>query len=212
MNIPGRGLLPAAALLIAAASHADPLYVADKLVLNVYAEANQSGERIATLETGDSVEGIEKVENFWHVRLSDGREGWIGANYLSSDAPAIVRLKALQAEQRGDTQAIQKPLNDEIAKLQKQNTALQTELTALKQQAAQPAPTTAAPPPASEPAVDEPEQPDQSTEQSAQQNGASNAWWLWPLLVLAGIAVGFPLGYQALARHIRSKYGGVKVY
>lgn len=201
--------MSATALLIAAASHADPLYVADKLVLNVYAEAGQGGERIATLETGDSVEGIEKVENFWHVRLSDGREGWIGANYLSSEAPAIVRLKALQAEQRGDTQALQKPLNDEIAKLQKQNAALQTELAALKRQAAQPAPVAAA---ASEPAVGEPEQADQTAEQPVQQDGTSNAWWLWPLLVLAGIAVGFPLGYQALARHIRSKYGGVKVY
>lgn len=201
--------MSATALLIAAASHADPLYVADKLVLNVYAEAGQGGERIATLETGDSVEGIEKVENFWHVRLSDGREGWIGANYLSSEAPAIVRLKALQAEQRGDTQALQKPLNDEIAKLQKQNAALQTELAALKRQAAQPAPVAAA---ASEPAVGEPEQADQTVEQPVQQDGTSHAWWLWPLLVLAGIAVGFPLGYQALARHIRSKYGGVKVY
>ena len=116
------------ALLAANAARAEQLYVADKLVLNVYAEASQTSDKIAALETGDAVEELERAENFVHVRLGDGREGWIGANYLTAEAPAILRLKALQAEQHADTQSVQKPLNDEIARLQKQNATLQTEV------------------------------------------------------------------------------------
>ena len=77
----------------------EPLYVDDKLVLNVYAEPQQGGGRVATIETGDVVDEIERVENFVHVRLSDGREGWVGANYMSAEPPTIVKLKELQAAQ-----------------------------------------------------------------------------------------------------------------
>jgi SH3 domain protein len=204
-----------AELLAANAARAEQLYVADKLVLNVYAQATPTGDKIATLETGDAVEGLERVENFVHVRLGDGREGWIGANYLTPEAPAILRLKALQAEQRADTQSVQKPLNDEIARLQKQNATLQTELNALKQRAAQPAPAAAAPTTTTEAPLaeaDEPAQIDEVAQQPADHAVATNAWWLWPLLIVAGLAVGFPLGYQTLAWSIRRKYGGVKVY
>ena len=217
MKLHGRWCLLLAAHLITAlgaanAARAEQLYVADKLVLNVYAEASQSSDKITTLETGNAVEGLERAENFVHVRLSDGREGWIGANYLTTEAPAILRLKALQAEQHTDTQSAQKPLNDEIARLQKQNATLQTELNALKQQAARQAPAAAAPAPITEPLPAEADEPVPVAEQPAAQSVTTSAWWLWPLLLLAGLAVGFPLGYQTLARNIRRKYGGVKVY
>lgn len=212
MKLHGRWCLLLAALLAANAARAEQLYVADKLVLNVYAEASQSSDKITTLETGDAVEGLERADNFVHVRLSDGREGWIGANYLTTEAPAILRLKALQAEQHSDAQSTQKPLNDEIARLQKQNGSLQAELSALKQKAAQPAPAASAPAPAAEPLPAEADEPVPVAEQPAARPATRNAWWLWPLLLLAGLAVGFPLGYQTLARNIRRKYGGVKVY
>jgi uncharacterized protein YgiM (DUF1202 family) len=73
------------AIAIASAElHAEQLYVEDKLVLNVYSEADQGSSRVATIETGDAVEEIERVEKFVHIRLADGREGWVGTNYLSA--------------------------------------------------------------------------------------------------------------------------------
>src|ERR1044072_4854733 len=60
-------------------------YVSDRLLLNVYAQADQSGGRVATIQTGDSVDELERAGNMVYVRLEDGREGWVGANYLTPD-------------------------------------------------------------------------------------------------------------------------------
>src|SRR5687767_5185930 len=103
-------------------------YVSDKLVLNVYAEPDQSGGRVATIQTGDSVEELERAGNQVRVRLEDGREGWVGANYLTSDAPAAVRLRELERDQKAPTPAAPVPdkkLLEEIARLKKENAALQ---------------------------------------------------------------------------------------
>src|SRR5262245_46244170 len=81
------------------AAQAQPLrklFVSDKLVLNVYAEPDQGSERVANLQTGDSVDEIERAEHFVRVRLENGREGWVGVNYLTTDIPAAARLRELQ--------------------------------------------------------------------------------------------------------------------
>lgn len=211
MNAKGHCWLVLTALLAATVVRGEQLYVADKLVLNVYAEANQGSEKIASLETGDAVEGLERAENFVHVRLADGREGWVGASYLTTQEPAVLRLKALQGEQHADSQPALKPLNDEIAKLQKQNATLQAEVNALKQQAAQTV--AAAPVATTAPAPVEADEPVQAAEQPQPLNAfTSNIWWLWPVTILVVLAIGFVMGYRTLARHIRRKYGGVKVY
>src|SRR5262245_28036396 len=101
-----------AALALTVPARAQPMYVDDNLVLNVHSEANQGGERVATIETGDQVEVLERVENSAHVRLPDGREGWVGAGYLTADAPAVIRLKELQAAApSAEKEAAQKKLS-----------------------------------------------------------------------------------------------------
>src|SRR5689334_23309028 len=84
------------------------LFVSDKLVLNVYAEPDQGSSRIATIETGDAVDELERAENFIRVRLHDGREGWVGSSYLTSDAPAAVQLRELQRQQKSAGQSVDK--------------------------------------------------------------------------------------------------------
>ena len=59
------------------------LFVSEKLVLNVYSEPEQAGSRVGTIETGDAVDELERGEGFVRIRLSDGREGWVGTNYLT---------------------------------------------------------------------------------------------------------------------------------
>src|SRR4249919_2868679 len=82
------------------------LFVSDKLVLNVYSEPEQAGSRVATIETGDAVDELERGQGFVRIRLTDGREGWVGSNYLTDDAPAAVQLKDLQRQQKGTSQAV----------------------------------------------------------------------------------------------------------
>jgi hypothetical protein len=36
--------------------------------------------------------------------------------------------------------------------------------------------------------------------------------WIWAVAMLAALAVGFWLGYTVLARRVRRKFGGIKVY
>ena len=84
------------ALTLAAA--AGPAYVSDELVLGVYAEQNNQGQRLATLHSGTSVESLGESGEFTQVRLSDGTTGWVKSAYLTSKVPAIVRVKQLEEE------------------------------------------------------------------------------------------------------------------
>lgn len=192
------------------------LYVDDKLVLNVYAEVDQGGGRVATIETGDVVEEIERVEKFVRVRLSDGREGWVGSSYLTSQPPAIVRLKELQAGQpasasapAGDS-AQTKKLSDDVARLQKQNSALTAELTELKKKptAASPLAAPAVNPTAAPAPVSEPERVTTAPIVVVQRS----YWWAWMLAVFVAGGGGYYVGYQTLGRRVRERFGGVKVY
>ena len=70
------------------------------------------------------------------IRLGDGREGWVGSNYLTSDAPAAVQLSELQRQQKSATQGVDKKAADEIVRLKKESEALQAQVKELKAAAA----------------------------------------------------------------------------
>jgi hypothetical protein len=194
-------------------ANAESLYVDDKLVLNVYAEADQSSSRVATIETGDVVEALEHADTFIRVQLADGRQGWVFANYLKAQPPAIVRLQEL-----GDASGAEpakRQLSDENSRIKKQNAALQAELVALKQKlaaAAVPAPAVPAslPPEPQTEDVLESARPRTTLEPVEVVEGT--LWWAWLGAVLLAAGVGFIAGYQTLGKRVRERFGGVKVY
>lgn len=212
-------------LFFATTAFAEQLYVEDKLVLNVYAEPDQRSSRIATIQTGDAVEALERVDKFVRVQLVDGREGWVGASYLSEEPPAIVKLKQLQSA--ADTAPGEPPkhLTDEIARLKKQNSTLQAKLTALEKQASSAsarAPSNPSSGPTSEstlqanaaaaPPVHADEEPLPTSSVEPSIVGERSYWWAWALAVLAAGGAGFFAGYETLGRRVRQRFGGVKVY
>lgn len=193
-------------------------YVSDKLVLNVYAEADQSSARIATIQTGDTVEEIERSGNLVRVRLESGREGWVGASYLTDDEPAAVRLRAMEREQKAPTRDAgkEKELAAEIASLKKENTSLRGQVDELKASAVTPdAPETEDSQIMAANAGEVLDEQTMSIAQGSFPEGAASAGngpWLWLVaLVLTG-ALGYATGYQALARRLRRKFGGLKIY
>jgi SH3 domain protein len=200
--------------LTSTAVHAEQLYVADKLVLNVYAEPDQASGRVATIETGDAVEALERNENFVHVQLADGQAGWVGANYLVAQAPAIVRLKELQSSQPDGSSDQPKQFTEDIARLKKQNATLQAELADLKKKVAA-APAT---PISTMSAAAEAVPAELAEVASAQPQPAATIiiersyWWAWFIAVLIATAAGFFAGYETLGRRVRERFGGVKVY
>ena len=184
------------------------LYVSDKLFLNVYAQPDQSGGRVATLQTGDSVDELERAGNQVRVRLDDGSEGWVGANYLMSDAPAAIRLRDLQREQKTGTPAPDRKSLDEIARLKKENATLQGRVKELQSRATTLA---AALEDAQTADTSEPEVVSEPA-QLASVAPSGPGWWSWLLAVALAGAIGYAGGYQTLARRLRRKFGGLRIY
>jgi hypothetical protein len=183
-----RAALAAAALtlLTSPGRAAESLYVVEQVVVSVSANPDGSGERVASLKSGDRVELVERSGEQVHVRLADGREGWLRAFYLSGDAPLRPRLAQSEAE---------------VARLKAEVTRLEGQLAAAAKSTVAPAA------PADDPAGGTPA-PLIGTAPEAPQRV-----WPWALgSALLALLVGFALGWRTLDRSIRRKYGGLRIY
>jgi uncharacterized protein YgiM (DUF1202 family) len=194
-------LILAAASLVSAVSKvsAETAYVSDQLVLNVYTEQNQQGQRLATLHSGTRVETLATSTDFTQVRLADGVTGWVKSSYLTTDEPAAVRLKQLQEEldrSRATTPALadaaarseldrrERDLAGNEARLAEKQAELDAELAA------------------------------RARAPGAAPTGRPHPLGAGLLLAAAAAAgaLGFWGGYATLARRVRRKFGGLKVY
>jgi hypothetical protein len=204
-------------VLAAAKVMAAPAYVSDELVLGVYAEQNSTGQRLATLHSGASLETLSVSGEFTQVRLSDGTTGWVKSAYLTTQEPATVRVKRLQEEldqSRATTPALaEAAARSEVEQLKRELANKQSELDAVSGALAAPA---AAPGPTPGRAA----APGIPTTGSGAPGGllariaaaSSGQLWIGAVALLAALAFGFWLGYSALARRIKHKFGGLKVY
>lgn len=57
--------------------------------VNVRKEASATAEKITALAKGTSVTAYEKSGDFYEVKLSDGKKGFISAKYLSEEDPKV---------------------------------------------------------------------------------------------------------------------------
>ena len=194
--------LACAALLGAASAHgeAEALYVIEQLVVNVNSAPDASGERIATVKSGDRLEVLERAHDQVHVRLASGKDGWVRASYLTADEPLRARLA------QRDAQLAQ--LQQDVGRLQAQLAAAQTAASAPGSAASGTAGAASGTAAAGEdpggaaarPLFAGPEEPRQRR-------------WPWILgAALGGLAVGGALGVLLLDRHIRRRYGGLRIY
>ena len=196
---------------LAAGGRAAPAYVTDELVLGVYVDQSTQGQRLATLHSGASVETLAVSGESTQVRLPDGRTGWVKTSYLTTREPASVRIKQLQDEldrTRAVTPALAEAAQrSEVARLTRELAARQAE--ASVPAAGSPASLASGAVTASWPAT-------------AAVAGASGGLdgrrpfeqrlWVWITTLCAAFTGGFWLGYAVLARRIRGKFGGIKVY
>ncbi|MEO7207041.1 MAG: TIGR04211 family SH3 domain-containing protein [Steroidobacteraceae bacterium] len=176
-------------------------YVSDELVLGVYAEESSQGLRLATLHSGTSVETLAQNGDFTQIRMSDGTTGWVKSAFLTAKEPAVVRVKQLEEEldqSRATTPALaEAAARSEVQRLNLELAAKQSELDAAR--ASGPVPVTDSPP--------------KSGPLAALQAAAAPRWpVIAAIAVVIGLAGGFWLGYATLARRVRHKFGGIKVY
>jgi hypothetical protein len=187
--------------LLASRGMAATAYVSDELVLGVYADQNSQGQRLATLHSGASVETLAQSGEFTQVRLNDGTTGWVKSAFLTPTEPAVVRVKQLQAEldrTRATTPALaEAAARSEVERLKQELAARQSDLDAVRGGQSSPGPQAA---PARGPL-------------GITQAAPGTQWAVIAGLAgLIGLAFGFWLGYATLARRVKHKFGGIKVY
>ena len=185
-------------------THAETQYVVEQVVVNVNSAPDASGQRVATIKSGEAVEVLDKQGDQIHVHLPSGTEGWVRKSYLSAEEPLQHRLNERNAE---------------VEKLKQDVARLQGELGAARAGAA--APTAAA---ATQPSTtDTPTvETNSGTPDTAQGEPAyfmtppdtpARPVWHWALLTFViALGLGFVLGWQVLDRRIRKKYGGLRIY
>lgn len=182
-------------LLLATDARAATAYVTDELVLGVYAEQNTQGQRLATLHSGAIVETLATGGESTQVRLADGITGWVKTAYLTNSEPATVRIKQLQAEL--DRSRATSPAQAEAA-ARSEVERLTRELARREAESSSTAPAPAG----------------AATSSTAHDagSGAVPHPWLWIVAVCSALGCGYWLGYATLARRVKDKFGGIKVY
>lgn len=174
-------------VLLAGGVAAAPAYVSDELILGVYAAPNGQGQRLTTLHSGAALDTLSVNGDFTEVRLKDGTTGWVKSSYLTATEPAATRIKRLEEEldrSRATSPALaEAAAQSEVAQLRRKLADQQSELDAARERQAPPAGSAPAP---------------------------HRLFWVVPALLAA--VGGFLLGYATLARRIKRKFGGIKVY
>ena len=176
-----------------ALSQAQTTYVIEQLVVGVNETSEAQSERVGQVKSGDKVEVIEREGDQTHVKLSNGKDGWIKSSYLTTEPPLQTRLSERSAE-------VEK-LRQESDRLHQDVSRLEGELAAARAAHT----STSDSPPLPAPVHDtvflrEPERVNSLP---------------WPLLLGVGVGmllVGFFAGWRTLDRRIRRKYGGLKIY
>ena len=175
-------------------------YVTDSLRLGLHLAPDTSDKPFDNLLSGTPVEVLERNSSYAHVRLADGREGWVKATFLVADKPAAARVLELEealgdvenaaaaaktaqttAEQelanlRGELQAktgSSESIQETIERLERENTA--------------------------------------HLERIEQYRNTLPLAWVIPAVVVALVA-GFLVGLWWLDALIRRRHGGFRVY
>jgi hypothetical protein len=198
-----KGLAALLLTLATAVAAAATAYVSDELVLGVYAEQGGQGQRLTTLHSGASVETLGVNGDYTQVRLGDGTIGWVKSAYLMTQVPATVRLKQLEEEldrSRATTPALaEAAARSEVEQLKRRLADTQADL-----DAARAVPGT--------PLSQDTAARGASTDVPAAVSPTALGRGILAVALLLALACGFWLGYATLARRIKHKFGGLKVY
>lgn len=101
-------------LLITSVTHAETLYVTDRILLGMHQEANETSPIIKTITSGTATTVLQRTDNFIKIKLSDGTEGWVSKNFLKKEKPATAELDVAKAKLKKAAQN-NKKLADDLA-------------------------------------------------------------------------------------------------
>lgn len=103
------------------------VYVTDVLRLSLRSAPGVGNETVAVLESGQILEVLETKEQWSHVRLPDGRQGWVLSRYLTPEKTGALKFEILQ-QQHTALKEQAAAWQTENASLKKENQLFRTEL------------------------------------------------------------------------------------
>jgi SH3 domain protein len=75
---------------------ADTRYVGDQLIITLRQGKSTQHKILKTVETGTPLEVLEEDESYYKVRTTDGVEGYVLRQYISSSPPKALRIEELE--------------------------------------------------------------------------------------------------------------------
>ena len=108
-------LLLGASLFSMTVSHAETLYVTDRILLGLHTEASEDSPLLDSVPSGTAVQVLESAGAFKRVRLPNGKTGWVSNGYLVAEKPASAQVDQLVAKQQ-KLEAELKSVNEKLKK------------------------------------------------------------------------------------------------
>lgn len=191
-----RALLALALGGFAIAAAAETAYVTDSLRLGIHRASDTSDQAFDNLISGTAVEVVERNGNYAHVRLEDGREGWVRTMFLVDTKPAAARILELETQ---------------VGQLEGALTAAKEAEVTAEQELARLTNTTGA-----AEAIQDTVKRLQAENRAYEERFETYRYtlpltWVVPAVVVA-LAAGFLAGLWWLDARIRRRHGGFRVY
>jgi SH3 domain protein len=99
---------------------AETRYVGDQLIITLRQGKSTKHKILKTLKTGTPLEILEEDDSYYKVRTSDGIEGYVLRQYISSTPPKTQRIEELEM--------LNNSLQKKINRLKESNSNLETQL------------------------------------------------------------------------------------
>ena len=179
---------------------AETVYVTDVLRLGMHEAPDTSDKPFENLVSGTALEVLDRNSSYAHVRLPDGREGWVKGTYLVTDKPASARVLELEAKLGGFENAAV------VAKTAQ--TAAEHQLASLRSELQS---TTGSAESVQETIVRLENENQAHAERLEAYRHTLPLAWVAPALVVSLVA-GFLAGLWWLDALIRRRHGGFRVY
>ena len=102
-------------------------YVTDHFNITLRAEPLKEAPVITLLKNGTKINVLEENEDWVHVKIEDGKEGWILKRYLSHEIPQKIQIERL-TKSLDETTIKLKVTTEKTAAIEKENNNLKKEL------------------------------------------------------------------------------------
>lgn len=186
--------------VVSASALAETAYVTDNLRLGLHQAQDTSDRSFRTLDSGQTLEIVNRDRNYAHVQLPDGTQGYVKAAYLVFEKPA----KLIVAETQARVELLQTELNET-----KEAFAVPgATIASLEQQLAE---TTAALEKSNALTEDLTQKNDSYRDRHDQFKFSLPIAWVGGAMAVCLLA-GFLLGLWWVDRNNRKRHGGIRVY